>query len=102
VSIGRFSICSALLDEALFGLAALVDWRAELVRNAAAERLCIHVEQSPGGRLEEEDIRRALLSVDAIHRSLQSGILAAIDVKVLPAGGLVRGTRAKKLILDGR
>jgi phenylacetate-coenzyme A ligase PaaK-like adenylate-forming protein len=102
VSIGRFSICSALLDEALFGLAALVDWRAEIVRNATTERLSIHAEQSPGSRLEEEDVRGALLSVDAIRQSLQSGALAAIDVKVLPPGGLVRGSRAKKLILEAR
>ena len=100
--IGNQIISSALLDEALFSLTAVLDWRAKLLRDASGERLCIHAEKAPDGRLEEEDVRRVLLSVDAIRQCFQEGSLDAIDVEVLPAGSLVCKTSAKKLIVDNR
>ncbi len=102
VNIGSYRIYPALLDEALFLLRSVVDWRAELIRDASGERLCVQVEQSPAAQIEEGDVREALLKVDAIRQALQKGTLSAIDIGILPSGGLLRSTRTKKLIADSR
>jgi phenylacetate-coenzyme A ligase PaaK-like adenylate-forming protein len=92
----------SLLDEAIFKIPNIVDWRAEFVKDGAEEGLRIQVETTTGTEVENKEIRNALLEIEAIRQGLKCGNLKLPEVEILASGSLTRTARAKKLILDNR
>ncbi len=87
----------SLLDDAIFRVPEVVDWRASLVGTQCPKTLHIQVELLDSAWTKETGIDKAVLQVDSVRDAVESGELR-LAIESLPGGSLVRTSRAKKLI----
>ncbi len=87
----------SLLDEAIFRVREVIDWRASLVGAEDPKTLHIQVELVDGAWTKRTGVRKAVLQVDSVREAVESGELRLV-VELLPSGSLIRTSRAKKLI----
>jgi phenylacetate-coenzyme A ligase PaaK-like adenylate-forming protein len=69
---GGYSVASQDLDDALFALDGLLDYRASLTRSAGRDAISVEFLARPGHERLEREIHRALKSVPALNMAMQS------------------------------
>jgi phenylacetate-coenzyme A ligase PaaK-like adenylate-forming protein len=89
------------IDEALFGLPGLLDYRATIMRKSdgrSALRVDVHAQGGPAATRRE--VLRALREVDAIREAMDSGRLEEPNIEYSAEGRWVTtGTSKRKLIV---
>lgn len=70
--VGGFSVASQDLDDVLFGLDGLLDYRASLTRSGGRDAISVEFLARPGHERLEREIHRALKSVPALHMAMQN------------------------------
>ncbi len=88
------------MDEALFGLTGLLDYRATVSRNKEGKRLLsVDVYRTEGGSITEEEVIRRLNDVEAIRESIARGAIGATIVRFSEEGRWITTGVAKRKII---
>jgi phenylacetate-CoA ligase len=93
------TIYPSMLDDALYEIPGLIDYRAELMSQEGKSRLSVEAEmQSPDER-GLQSIRMKLVSVPAIAASIAAGCMAEPKTSLAPIGALRPVGREKRFIV---
>lgn len=94
---------SSMLDEALYQIPELIDYRVFLNRHNGRESIDCKVELTTNGNEIQEAVIRRLLSIPSIKRSVEKDLLTRPNIIIVGRGVLRRGGRTqKRRIVDNR
>jgi len=97
------SIYSSLIDEALYGIPDLVDYRLFLSRNDGLDALTCKIETLPNNGTVARQVEEYLLSIGPISRAVLGGTMAKPVIQHAERGTLRRGGKSlKRKIVDER
>jgi len=100
---GHEKIYTSLLDEALYQIPDLVDYRVFISREDGKDSLTCKVEILGNGAKIEERVTRKLLTVPPIRKSMEDDLLTRPEIEIVERGVLRRGGRSlKRRIVDNR
>jgi phenylacetate-coenzyme A ligase PaaK-like adenylate-forming protein len=95
-------ICPAFFDDVLYDIPEVVDYQLVITQEGDKESLKFTVEITEDGIETGKEIIKRLLELPVISININAGRLLSPQVEVVSMGTLIRGTRAKKLIVDNR
>jgi phenylacetate-coenzyme A ligase PaaK-like adenylate-forming protein len=96
-------IFTSLVDDALYAIPELVDYRLFITMKNGKDAMCCHAEVLENITGVEQQIIQRLISIAPIKDSIDSKMLAMPEIKFVERGTLRRGGRTqKRRIVDNR
>ncbi|MEW6616696.1 MAG: DVU_1553 family AMP-dependent CoA ligase [Thermodesulfobacteriota bacterium] len=104
VEIGnKRKIFTSMVDDALYAVPELVDYRLFITKKNSKDAICCHAEVLENSTGVEQQIIQRLISIAPIKESIGSKMLGMPEIKFAEKGTLRRGGRTqKRRIVDNR